>query len=239
MELRRFGPAIDGANANPEVLGRRLGIFDEHVEIPALRERAGVEQLVLRLRLRAAPVRLYEVRVRVCPLRILVEVLHVRMRRSSVEVEVVLLDVLAVISLAIRQAEEALLQDRIASVPKGKGETQPLFIVREAGEPVFSPEVRARARLVVRKMAPGVAGFAVVLPDRSPLPFGQIRPPLPPRHVRIPSLGEPNAFCELLPLRQSAPSRRARRRPIAVSRLRNIRSRPRVSPIERRAVSGR
>ena len=57
-------------------------------------------------------------------LRVLVEVLHVRVRRRAVEVEVVLLDVLAVIPLAVGQAEQPLLEDRILPVPQRQGEAQ-------------------------------------------------------------------------------------------------------------------
>jgi hypothetical protein len=49
------------------------------------------------------------------------------MGRRAVEVEVVLLDVLAVIALAVGEAEQALLEDRILAVPQGQGEAEPLL----------------------------------------------------------------------------------------------------------------
>ena len=64
-------------------------------------------------------------------LRILVEELHVRVRRRVVEVEVVLLDVLAVVALDGREAEQPLLQDGVVAVPEGGGEDEELIAVAE------------------------------------------------------------------------------------------------------------
>jgi len=43
-------------------------------------------------------------------------------RRRAVEVEVVLLDVLAVVALVAGDAEQALLEDGVAAVPEGQRE---------------------------------------------------------------------------------------------------------------------
>ena len=51
-------------------------------------------------------------------MRILVEVLHVRMGGRAVEVEVILLDVLAVIAFPVGETEQALLKNRIPPVPE-------------------------------------------------------------------------------------------------------------------------
>jgi len=87
-----------------------LGVLHEDVEIAVVVEDACVEQLVFGV-VDAAPTVLDQLPVGVLPLRVLVEVLHVRVRRRVVEVEVILLDVLAVVRLAGHQAEEALFQD--------------------------------------------------------------------------------------------------------------------------------
>ena len=50
-------------------------------------------------------------------MRILVQVPHVRVRRSAVEIEVAFLDILAVIALAVGQSEETFLENRILAVP--------------------------------------------------------------------------------------------------------------------------
>ena len=91
----------------------------------------------------AAAVVLDEVGVGEGRLRVLVEVLHVRVRRRGVEVEVVLLDVLAVVALAVGQAEQPLLEDRVLAVPQGQREAELLLVVGDAGEAVLAPAVGA------------------------------------------------------------------------------------------------
>ena len=102
------------------------------------------------------------------------------MRRRGIEVVVELLHVLAVIALAVGQAEQALLENRILPVPKRQGETKPLLIVADAGDAVFAPAIGAAAGVVVREILPSVAIRTVILADGSPLAFGQIRSPQPP-----------------------------------------------------------
>ena len=119
--------------------------------------------------------------IRELPLRVLVEVLHVRVRRRRVDVEVVLLDVLAVIPLAVREAEQPLLEDRVSPVPEREGEAETLLVVRDPADAVLAPAVGARARLVVREVVPGVAVRAVVLANGPPLPLGEVGAPLLPR----------------------------------------------------------
>src|SRR5881409_2802486 len=68
------------------------------------------------------PVLLEEPGVGEDPLRVLVEVLHVGVRRRGVEVEVAFLHVLAVIALGAGETEEPLLHDGIAAIPEGERE---------------------------------------------------------------------------------------------------------------------
>ena len=79
--------------------GVDLGVLDDDVEVAVLVEDAGVEQLELGALAAAAAVLLDQPAVGKLGLRILVEELHVGVRRRVVEVEVVLLDVLAVVAL--------------------------------------------------------------------------------------------------------------------------------------------
>ena len=102
------------------------------------------------------------------------------MGRRAVEVEVVLLDVLAVVALAVGQAEEPLLEDRVLAVPQGQGEAEPLLVVGDAGDAVLAPAIGARAGLVVGEVVPGVAVLAVVLAHGAPLALAEVRPPLLP-----------------------------------------------------------
>jgi hypothetical protein len=99
---------------------------------------------------------------------------------DAVEVEVVFLDVLAVIALVVGQAEEALLEDRVAAVPEGQSEAEVLEAVAEAGQAVLVPAVGAAAGVVVREGGPGVAVGAVVLADGAPGAFGDVGSPVSP-----------------------------------------------------------
>ena len=181
VQLRRLGPAIVDADLDQDVFGRFLGVFHEHVEITVLVEDARVEQFVLELLAAPSAIGFDQVVVRVGRLRILVEVLHVRVRRRAVEIEVVLLHVLAVIALAVGQAEQPLLEDGVLAVPEREREAEPLPVVGDAGQSVLAPVIGARARLVVAEVVPGVAVVAVVLAHRAPLPLAEIGSPFPPR----------------------------------------------------------
>jgi len=194
-------PPVVHGDLDQHVVGRRLGVLDEHVEVAVLGEDAGVQQLVLEIAATARPVGRHQVGVRVRRLWILVQELQVRMGRGAVQVEVVLLDVLAVVPLAVGQPEHPLLQQRVAAVPQRQREAQPLLVVADAGDAVLTPPVRPRPCLVMAEVRPGVPVAAVVLPDRAPLPLAQVRTPPAPRHPRLVRLYQP------LPLRALARSR--------------------------------
>ena len=184
QQVERHGlrTAIGGRDPDQDVVDAGLGILDHHVPVAVLVEHPRVQQFVLRRAPIPPPVLLDEQGVREGVLRILVEVLHVGVRRRGVEVEVVLLHVLAVIALAAGDTEEPLLHDRIAAVPEREREAQPLVVVRDAGQAILSPAIGPGARVLVGEELPGGPVRAVVLPDRAPLPLGHVRaPPLPVR----------------------------------------------------------
>jgi hypothetical protein len=87
----------------------------------------------------------------------------------TVEVEVVLLDVFAVVALAVCQPEQAFLEDRVLAVPQSQGEAESLLVIGNAGQAVLAPTVSARAGLVVAEVIPGIAAFAIVFADRPPI----------------------------------------------------------------------
>jgi hypothetical protein len=64
----------------------------------------------------------------------------------TIEVEVVLLDVLAVITLTVGQSEQPFLEDRIAPVPKRQRETEQLAVIRDAGRARPHPTMHGTAR---------------------------------------------------------------------------------------------
>jgi len=156
---------------------------------------AGVEELILHLVAVAPLVRFHQVSVGIGSLGILVEILHVRVRRRAVEIEVVLLHVLAVVRLAVREPEDTLLEDGVLPVPQGQGKAEPLLVVGDAGDAVLAPAVSARAGMIVREEVPGVTPLAVVLTDRAPLPFTEVGSPLLPKDLPFPGLCQPFLFC--------------------------------------------
>ena len=174
------GTPVRHREADQHVVGRILGVLDLHVEVAVLVEDARVEQLILQLVLSALAVDLDQLLVGKRRLRILVEALEVRVGRRGIDVEVIFLQVLAVVALGAGQAEGALLEDRIALVPEREREAEPLVVVRDAHQPVLSPAVNPRTRVVVGKIIPGLAGRAVILAHRAPLAFAQVRAPPPP-----------------------------------------------------------
>src|SRR5262249_47575243 len=99
--------------------------------------------------------------------------------------------ILAVIAFTVGEAEEPLLQDRIASVPEREREAETLLVVGDAGDPVLAPAIGARAGLIVAEVVPGVAAVAVVLADRAPLPLAEIRAPFAPGNLLLPGLAQP------------------------------------------------
>ena len=151
-----------------DVFRVRLGVLDEHVEIAVVVEDARVQKFVLELFARAAPVRFDQVAIGILPLRVLVQILHVRVRRRAVEIKVVFLDVLAVVAFAVGQAEQAFLQDRVAAIPQRQRKAEPLLVVGDAGQAIFTPAIGAGARLVVSEVVPGVA--IVRCSPRAPCP---------------------------------------------------------------------
>src|SRR5262249_44620443 len=102
--------------------------------------------------------------------------------RRRIEVEVIFLDVLPVIPLAVGQPEQPLLQNGIATIPHGEREAQQLPVVGYARQAVLAPAIGPGARMVMAEVIPGVAVLAVVFAPRPPLAFAEIGAPLLPGH---------------------------------------------------------
>src|SRR6185436_11524879 len=108
-------------------------------------------------------------------LRILIQVLHVRVRRRRIYIEVILLDVLTVVSLTTGQAKQTFFQDRIVTVPQREGETDLLMSIRDSCDSIFVPAVSARPSVIVWKVVPGGAVRTVIFTNRAPGTFAEIR----------------------------------------------------------------
>jgi hypothetical protein len=101
MQRCRGFPTIGCADLDQDIIGGNLRVFNEHVEITVIIEHAGVDQFVLWIGAASLTVRGYQIVVWKRALRILVEVLQVRIGGGGVEVKVVLFDVLAVVAFAV------------------------------------------------------------------------------------------------------------------------------------------
>ncbi|MGO7588703.1 hypothetical protein AB9E13_05820 [Rhizobium leguminosarum] len=194
MQGGGFRPAIGNGDLDKDVLGCCLGIFDEDVEVAIGVEHAGIDQFVFELALPTPAIGVHQVVVGVGGLRIFIEILHVRVGRGRIQVEVVLLHILAVIALTVGKAEQSLLQDGILSIPEGQRKTQPLFAVADTRQTVFAPAIGARPGLVVGEVVPCIATLAVILADGSPLPFGQVGTPFFPVGFSVSRLSEALGF---------------------------------------------
>ncbi len=175
-----LGAAVLHRDPHEDVVGGVLGVFDGDIEITILGEDAGVENLVFPI-IQAAPgVFLGELGIGEGGVGVLVEHLLVGMARYAIQVEIELLDVFAMVALGVGQAEQAFLEKGIAFVPQGDAQAPLLGLVAEPGEAILAPAIGTAARMVMGKVAPGVAIGAVVLTDRGPLALAQVGTPLAP-----------------------------------------------------------
>ena len=182
QDVQRVGVRAGVRDADDHQQVERIGlrVVDLHDPVAVVVEHARVEQLELGVVLAPASVLLDELTVRERSLRVVVAPAVPGVAGQRVEVPPVLLGVLAVIALVAGEAEDPLLEDRVAPVPERESQTEALLHVGEAGQPVLAPAVGARAGVVVRQVLPGGAVRAVVLANGAPLALTEVRPPLVP-----------------------------------------------------------
>ena len=175
------GRSVADGDADAQVVGCGLGVVGGDLPVPVAVEDAGVEQLVFGVAGTPAPVLRDEVGVGELGLGVQVTPPHPRVGRRAVEIPPVLLGILAVVALGTGEPEDPLLQDRVASVPEGEREAQPLLVIADPAEPVLVPAVHPRPGVVMRERVPRLAVLAVVLSHRPPRPLAQVRAPRAPR----------------------------------------------------------
>src|SRR6266849_3947643 len=139
-------PAPGPGDSNENVFDVGFGILDENVKIAASGKNTCVVQFKLRLTTAATLVLFQQGFVRKFRLRIFVEHAHVAVRGCRVEVEIIFLDVLAMIALISRKAKKPFFQNGIASIPQRQPKTHHLVAVADPAEAVLSPTIRARTR---------------------------------------------------------------------------------------------
>ena len=175
VQLRWFRSGIAHADAHAQIPRCRLGVVHGDLPVAVIVEHPRVDQLELGVPLAAPGVLLAQPRIGELRLRIVVTPLQPRGGRRRVGIPPVLLDVLAVIALVAAEAEDALLQERVAAVPEGEREAHALLEVANTRQAVFVPAVGARASVLMREIVPGRAVIAVVLAHRAPGALTEIR----------------------------------------------------------------
>ena len=196
VKFGRLWPHVARGDANADIVGRGLGVVRGDLPIPVAVEYSGVEKLEFGIVPRTARVLLPQASIRKLGLRIVIAPAEPGGGRGRVEIPPVFLGVLAMIALRPAETEDSLLQDGIASVPERERETKMLPPIAEPSQAVLAPAVGARARVVERKVAPGVAVGAIVLAHGAPRAFRDIRAdelPIAPSRGRR-SLREPRVL---------------------------------------------
>ena len=151
-QVQRSGPvaAIGHFDPHHDIFFIHLRMFDEDVEVAIAIEHVQVEQREVGLLGAALPSHGDDRAIGKLALRVFVLKALVRVRWRIVEVEVELLDVLAVLSFGRGQTEETLFQDRIAAVPERRRHHQELVAIAPAGDRVLAPAVGFAAGFIVR-----------------------------------------------------------------------------------------
>jgi len=117
MHLSPLRTVVSDGDPYQDVVGSTLRVFHRHVEIAVVREHARIHQLEFRAILVPPTVLFHQLSIGKRDLRVLVQVLHVGVRGSAIQIEVTLLNVLSMIALVARQTKKPFFQDRIAPVP--------------------------------------------------------------------------------------------------------------------------
>jgi hypothetical protein len=89
-------------------------------------------------------------------------------RGGVVDVEVILLHVLAVVPLEWVDAEKPFLEVRVRFVPEGRREAEQLKPVADAGDAILAPAIGLGPRQPIWEISPGVAIRRIIFPDGTP-----------------------------------------------------------------------
>ncbi|CRM28691.1 hypothetical protein [Pseudomonas sp. 24 R 17] len=171
LQAGRLVRTVVHGDAHEEVVGLVLGIFDADVAVTVVGEHPGVEDFVLGILQVTAGVLADQVVVGKGCMGVFVEHAHVGMARHAIDEKVQFLDVFAVVAFGVVEAEQALLDDRVALVPQGQAQAPALRFVAETGQAIFAPAVGTTAGMFMGEVSPGVAVGAVVFTHSAPLAF--------------------------------------------------------------------
>src|SRR6266702_4944873 len=139
MQWRCIWTAICRSDANEDILWIDFGVLYGDIEVTIRCKHTGIDQFVFGFTSSATAVLCHQFSVGEGTLRIFVQCLHIGMRRGAVKKVVVLLHILTVVAFRAGQAEEALLEDRISSIPQAEGETHSALFIADAQQTIFTP----------------------------------------------------------------------------------------------------
>ncbi len=139
MQRGGFSTTVKYCHSDQDIFRGGFGVLHKNVKVLIAVKNTSIKKLIFRIKEPAYAVGDHQVLIRVCLLRILVKVLHIGVGRSGIEIEIILLDVLAMVTLAVGQTEQPLLQYRVFAVPEGNSKAEQLFVIRDACQAVFSP----------------------------------------------------------------------------------------------------
>src|SRR5262245_29796339 len=108
------------------------------------------------------------------------------MSRSGIEVEIIFLDILAMVTFRTRETEETFFEDRIVLVPQRQRKTDELLPITNTAESIFVPTIGSGARMIMRKIVPCRAIRAVVFADSAPGAFAEVWSPTFPVDFTFP-----------------------------------------------------
>ena len=117
VQLRWVWPPVHDLYADQQVFSGGFAVLDEHIKIAVVVKHPSIDQFKLERVAATATVLFDQPGVGEFGLGIFVEILQVRMGRCGVKIEVILLDILAMIPFAARQPKEPFLENRIATIP--------------------------------------------------------------------------------------------------------------------------
>jgi hypothetical protein len=121
--------------------GKHVTHLDENVPVTVLVKGIGIKYLELDNLATAMLIFANEIFIWIGPLRVLVQKLHVGVSRRGIQVIIQFLDVLSVISLGARHAEEPFFEHPILLVPQGQRKAETLVVVADTRDAVFSPPI--------------------------------------------------------------------------------------------------
>jgi hypothetical protein len=84
---------------------------------------------------------------------------------GRIEVVVELLAIFTMVSFMSSDAEEALLEHGVNTIPKPQAKTETLVVIAKTRETIFSPSVCTRTGMCMREMRPGIAVCRVIFTD--------------------------------------------------------------------------